>query len=168
MLRALARLAVLTLGAAVLPAPASATTHSPVRPQTRGLVGSCRATITGFSFGIFSPLTQTGRLAQSFVTFSCPAVVTEIDLSSGTSGEFASRSMTSDRDGHAAIAYNVYLDAARTIIFGDGTAGTSPYVPASGTTQGSFPVYAEIARGQSDVPASGYSDTLSLAIRMVQ
>jgi len=107
-------------------------------------------------------------LAQSFVTFSCPAVVAEVDLSSGTSGEFASRSMTSDRDGHAAIAYNVYLDAARTIVFGDGEGGSSPYVPASGTLQGSFPVYAEIARGQSEVPASGYSDTLSITIRMVR
>jgi len=156
----------LTLAIAVVPAPATASSaaHLPARPLT----GSCRATITGFSFGIFSPLTQTGRLAQSFVTFNCPSTVAEIDLSSGTSGEFESRSMTSNRDGQAAIAYNIYLDAARTVVFGDGAAGSSAYVPGSGVSQGSFPIYAEIAPGQSHVVASGYSDTLSISIRMVQ
>lgn len=94
--------------------------------------------------------------------------VAEIDLSPGNSGEFAARSMTSDRDRQASITYNIYLDAGRTIIFGDGAAGSSAYVPAVGTSQGSFPIYAEIALGQSNVVSSDYSDTLGITVRMVQ
>jgi spore coat protein U-like protein len=172
MFRALVRLVVFsaaTVALAVLSAPASATPNAPVRLQPRLLEGSCRATITAFSFGIFSPLTQTGRLAQSFVSFNCPYVVAEIDLSPGTSGDVGGRSMTSGGGGRqASIAYNIYLDAARTIVFGDGAAGSSAYVPGSGISQGSFPIYAEIALGQSNVAASDYSDTLSITIRMAQ
>jgi spore coat protein U-like protein len=167
MYRALAWLVAFFLTAAMSSAPAAAS-GSPARFQMRPLLGSCRATISGFSFGAFSAITQTGRLAQSFVTFNCPSVVAEIDLSSGASGGFEARSMTSHTDGRASIAYNIYLDAARTIVFGDGGAGSSAYVPGSGVSQGSFPIYAEIALGQANLAASDYSDTLSITIRMAQ
>jgi spore coat protein U-like protein len=105
-------------------------------------------------------------LARSFVTFDCPSVVAEIDLSSGTSGDFRARTMTS-ADGHASsVAYNIYLDAGRTIVFGDGAAGTSAYVPGLRVSQGSFPIYGEIAPNQSNVAVSAYSDYLSITIRM--
>jgi spore coat protein U domain-containing protein, fimbrial subunit CupE1/2/3/6 len=157
-----------SLATALLSAPASATITSPVRFQPRPFAGSCSATMTAFSFGVFSPLTQTGRLAQSFVSFNCPYVVAEIDLSSGISGDFGARTMTSGRDRQGSIAYNIYLDAGRTIVFGDGAAGSSAYVPGGGVSRGTFPIYAEIALGQSNVVASDYSDSLSITVRMVQ
>jgi spore coat protein U-like protein len=170
MFRALTPLVSMSFAVAVLLAatPARATLGSAVRSQPRLLAASCNATMTTFSFGRFSPLTQTGRLAQSFVSFNCPYPVAEIDLSPGISGEFAARSMTSDRDRQASIAYNIYLDAGRTIIFGDGAGGSSAYVPAQGIARGSFPIYAEIALGQSTVVSSDYTDTLSITVRMVQ
>jgi len=166
MFRALAPLVTLSLATAVFSAPASASTSSAFRSRSSGLLASCSATMSSFSFGIFSPLTQTGRLAQSFVSFHCPYEVAEIDLSSGTSGDYAARSMTSGNDRQTAIAYNIYLDAGRTVVFGDGAAGSSAYVPGGGVSQGTFPIYAEIAWGQSKVVASDYSDSLSITIRM--
>jgi spore coat protein U-like protein len=124
--------------------------------------------MSSFSFGAFSPVTQNGRLAQSFISFTCPYPVAEIDLSSGGSGEAGVRRMTSQSDRTATIAYNIYLDAGRTIVFGDGAAGSSPYVPGARLSQGTFPVYAEIAAGQANLPASDYIDTLSISIRMLE
>jgi spore coat protein U-like protein len=167
MFRALGGVVAFLLAGWALQSAASAAPSSNGRAQKSPPVESCRASITAFSFGTYSPLMQTGRLAQTFVSFNCPRAVAEIDLDPGVSGDFGARRMTPANGSEPPIAYNIYLDAARTIVFGDGAAGTSAYVPPSGTSQGSFPLYAEIAPGQSRVDASAYSDTLNITIRMV-
>lgn len=129
--------------------------------------GGCRTTVTSFSFGSFSPLSHAGRSTQGYVTFSCPSAVADVELSAGDAGQFVARRMTADDASRSAIAYNIYLDASHTIVFGDGTEGSSTYVPGANVLTGSFPIYGEIAAAQPLLPAASYSDSVSITVNMV-
>ena len=67
--------------------------------------------------------------------------------------------------GGEALGYNLYMDASRTTIWGDGTSGTSAYSrnnPPNGTNV-SLPVYGRVGAAQ-DVSAGTYSDTVLATI----
>lgn len=122
----------------------------------------CTVSSTGVSFGTYdvfsgSPLDSTGT-----ISFSCNGKEdVEIWLSTGGSGTFSPRRMS----GPDSLDYNLYLDAARTNIWGDGTSGTGEYtqdnVPKNTTI--SVTIYGKIPAGQ-DVSAGSYTDTLTLTI----
>jgi spore coat protein U-like protein len=62
------------------------------------------------------------------------------------------------------LQYNLYLDAARTAIWGDGTGGTQSYTtasPPSGTQV--VTIYGRIVAGQ-DVAAGGFADTVTAIV----
>jgi len=66
-------------------------------------------------------------------------------------------------DGSNTLEYNLYTDAGRTTVWGDGTASS---VTAAGTGSGaqqSLTVYGRIPASQS-VPAGSYSDTVTATI----
>jgi spore coat protein U-like protein len=106
------------------------------------------------------PLDSTGT-----VEFRCTQVeagdMLSIQLSRGQSNSFLPRAMM--RRG-TRFEYNLYLDAARTIVWGDGTSGTSTYTvrPPDGQTV-SVPIYARIPPRQN-VAIGTYSDTIVLTI----
>ena len=60
--------------------------------------------------------------------------------------------------GGSTLEYNVYLDAARTQIFGDGTGATAVFNAANARWQ-VVTFYGRIFPGQT-VPAGTYSDSL--------
>jgi len=64
------------------------------------------------------------------------------------------------------LDYNVYLDAARSIVWGNGRNGTGSYGPVQppGNTNVSIQAYGRIFSGQ-DVTMGDYEDTLRIAIR---
>ncbi len=55
------------------------------------------------------------------------------------------------------LAYNIYLDAARTVVWGDGAGGTQTLEVQNGDRSVSF--YGRISAGQ-DVAAGPYSDAI--------
>lgn len=118
-MRALAAAAVLVL----VPLPASAL------PLCLGNC-NCSVSATPMNFGVYDPLGAGAVLTTSQVTVTCQVTNTlgiigaqvqvnyEVGLSGGASGNPAARSMTS------ALGYGLYLDAARTIPWGDGSNGS--------------------------------------------
>lgn len=65
------------------------------------------------------------------------------------------------------LRYNLYLDPARTRVWGDGTAGSvwrlaSPH-PAFAHTRFVVPVYAAVTAAQN-VPAGAYGDTIVVTL----
>ena len=64
-----------------------------------------------------------------------------------------------------ALTYNLYLDASRTTIWGDGTGGTQAYSDPSAKKNQSVTVtiYGRIPAGQ-DVSAVSYSNTITATI----
>ena len=74
-------------------------------------------------FGAYDPILDTASLdAVGRITVTCVGNERiELRLSHGSSGTYAARTMTA---GTRRLAYNLYLDAGRTIVFGDGSGGS--------------------------------------------
>lgn len=123
---------------------------------------NCNVTVTPLDFGVYdpgaaAPLDVTGSLdvrcngnAGSFI----------LTLSQGTGGSFFPRQLTS---GTSIMQYNLYIDAARALVWGDGIGGTdvnSGSKPSAGPpVTFSFPIYGRIFPFQS-VASGLYTDSL--------
>ena len=85
-----------------------------------------------------------------------------ISLEKGSSSTFSPRTMTK---GGEALGYNLYMDASRTLVWGDGTSGTSVYARSNppNDTNVSLPIYRRVGPAQ-DVSAGAYSDTVLATI----
>lgn len=113
-------------------------------------------TVSGVSFGSYDAL-ETGPLDQTgSVTFECDVPVT-VDVSTGSSGTFAFREM---RNGGHSLRYNLFLDATRSQIWGDGTSGSSRFGPALPQT---LTIYGRIPARQTS-PVGSYTDTVTATI----
>jgi len=130
---------------------------------------ACNVSATGISFGPYdvfapSPLDSTGSVSVSCDELPPADVVIEIGPSAG-SGGFSPRQMRHlslpDR-----LSYNLFTDASRSSVWGDGTAGTQTVFlknvkrqkPPVMTT-----IYGRIPPGQN-VPVGAYTDTLTVTI----
>ena len=120
---------------------------------------ACTITTTSVAFGsydVFSatPVDSTGTVSfQCFINFNVT-----VALSRGASTTFTPRTM---KKGSEALSYNLYQDAARTAIWGDGTGGTTVYSntfpPILQTV--TLTIYGRIPPGQ-DISAGTYTDTI--------
>lgn len=143
------------LGFAV-PAQASCTVSSPTLP-----------------FGVYDPLAVTPLDMTATLTVTCGGiggllgvlVSYTVSASTGNSGSFASRHLVNATE---TLNYNVFLNAARTQIWGDGTGGTflisgSMLLSLLISQTHTHTLYGRIPAGQN--PAWGnYSDTLILTV----
>ncbi|MEO6325268.1 MAG: spore coat U domain-containing protein [Thermoanaerobaculia bacterium] len=126
--------------------------------------GSCTLGMVGsVAFGSYDVLAAAPVDSTGAITYSCSTPVSgpSISLGGGGSG-FAPRELTSASH---TLSYNLFLDAARTTVWGDGTAGTSLYdapPPADGTNE-TITVYGRIPARQ-DVPRGAYSDSIVVTI----
>lgn len=96
------------------------------RPVQACTLCSCSATTTSASFGTYDPTATAPTETAGTVTVNCTGLVSllgtvEIAASPGSSGNVVQRTM---RQGINSLRYNLYVDPARSIVFGDGTAGT--------------------------------------------
>ena len=119
---------------------------------------TCVLAAVGVVFGNYGTLSNTALDGTGVVTVTC--LLTDsytITLSSGN-GTLLQREMLS---GTNVLNYNLYTDTARTLIWGDGTSGTS-IVSGSGTLA-TYSIYGLIPGGQN-VPAGIYSDSLVVTL----
>ncbi|MCE9667182.1 spore coat U domain-containing protein [Myxococcus stipitatus] len=98
---------------------------------------------------------------QGSVSYRCEGHFTPItiDLSAGGASSALSRRMVGPSS--STLSYNLYLDAARTLIWGNGLSGTSRYGPVLpvNSVDVVVPVHGRIPAGQT-IPAGSYSDTV--------
>jgi spore coat protein U-like protein len=100
------------------------------------------------------------------ITFQCNKVggaqFMTLDLSAGNSGTYSPRRM---RFGANTLNYNLYLDAANTQVWGDGTGGTSEFGPFDPTDKKNqvVTIYATISAGQ-DVNVGMYTDSITATL----
>ena len=131
--------------------------------------GTCTLSTTSVSFGAYNVFTATPTDGTGQVNFQCspgggggPVQSVTIHLSNGGAPSFDPRRMLR---GGEILNYNLYLNAARTTIWGDGTGGTQVYA------QGGLPsnsnvninVFGRIPAGQ-DVSAGIYTNTVVATI----
>ncbi len=131
---------------------------------SRALANCTISSVTGLNFGAYSsfdaaPNDATGRFV--FVCTDVQAPVT-IRLSSGAANSFTPRQMVL---GTARLSYNLYIDTARTQIWGDGTGGSSlrTLTPVNNAPT-SLDIFGRIPPRQF-IPAGSYTDTIVITIQ---
>jgi spore coat protein U-like protein len=136
-------------------------------PAAARATTSCSfTTVVGVAFGGYdvfgaSPVDSAGSL-----TFVCYGVggsdTIVIELSRGNASSFSPRQLVHST---STLAYNLYLDAARTSVWGDGTGGTSRYgptTPPSGSAV-TVSIFGRVPAGQN-VSVGSYGDTIVATI----
>jgi spore coat protein U-like protein len=133
--------------AACLAVPAAA--HA--APSRSGLGASLTFGPAGYDVYSAADMTQAGSL-----TYKCPpAIIPNVSMSASANGAYRPRQMTS---GGNTLNYELYFDAAMTILWGVGA--DSHIVPATGGTQ-TFPFYGRIF-AQQDAAVGSYADTITV------
>jgi spore coat protein U-like protein len=127
--------------------------------------GACSLTSTSIAFGsydIFSP-SPLDSLGQIIFRCGNNDHNVSISLDKGGAASFSSRRML---NGSNSLNYNLYMDAARTVIWGDGTSGTQNLFvpnPQPNNQDISVPIYGRIPSGQG-APVGAYTNTLTATI----
>lgn len=125
-------------------------------------VSLCTIDSSGIEFGIYDPLDPAPLDATGGLTYTCSAhMVVVIAMTTGVGGSF-DRMMAGGAD---KLSYNLYLDSARTKVWGDGSLGTATYVdldPPKDSAVG-VPVYGRIP-GRQSVAEGRYTDNLMVVM----
>lgn len=150
-------LSLMTLAIAAPPAAASC------------VLCTCSIDATPVAFGAaLDPVTTSAVNANGAVTVTCGPlgllVGYDVRLSRGASGSYASRTLTSGAD---TLAYNLFTDAARTIVWGDGGGGSSvvsdSFLIGLGNTSRTHIVYGRIPALAGATPGA-YVDTITATV----
>ena len=120
----------------------------------------CHVTVNSIRFDMYdvnsaSPSNATGSI--QVICSSQTTLTITLDAGMHAGGNFSQRSMASGSDN---LLYNLFLDAAATQIWGDGTQGTSVYTGLSNTV---ISVYARIPSRQNVIPGE-YQDSIVFTV----
>lgn len=117
---------------------------------------NCTISTTAVAFGSYDVFSATPRDATGTVQISCtPRENIDVTLSPGSSLVFNQRTL---RSGSNILNYNLFRNAARTQIWGDGTAGTSTFT-GNNIRNTTLTVYGRVPAAQ-DAAVGNYSDTV--------
>lgn len=128
---------------------------------------ACTISTTPLAFGTYNVFSSSPLDSSAQVSFRCTGLIqlfVTVDLDKGGAATFGARRM---QQGAENLSYNLYMDAARTVIWGDGTGGTQHYqqlivLSLLGQTI-NIPLYGRIPAGQ-DVAAGPYTNTVVATI----
>jgi spore coat protein U-like protein len=121
---------------------------------------ACTVEVASLAFGNIDPLDGFDTDSVTTLTVSCP-VDTQYSASvSAGSGTFADRHMG---DGIHTLNYQLFTEASRSLVWGDGSAGTNVIQGTAGSTGASHSIYGHVPAQPYAVPAT-YSDTLLVTI----
>lgn len=130
---------------------------------------SCTVSASATHFGTYSPFDPVALDGAGNVQVTCGNLVNilvsyTVALSTGSSGSHAARRMS---NGPHLLTYNLYTNAGRSTVWGDGSGGSSvvaeSYLLLLLSDQRSYPVYARIPAGQNVAPGS-YADTIVITV----
>lgn len=129
---------------------------------------SCTVTATGVSFGNYNPLSSSDTDSTGSVRVRCTLLAAlagsyTIDLSTGSSGSYTQRTL---RKGASNLGYNLYTNATRSQIWGDGTGGSLDVARsffALLIVDQTTTIYARIRPAQN-VSGGVYSDTITVTV----
>jgi spore coat protein U-like protein len=137
-------------------------------------VMDCSVSTAGLGFGEYDPLLATPNDSTANVAVTCTRQIFvdpfnisyTLRLSRGSSGSYAQRRMNA---GPAQLNYNLYRDAGRSQIWGDGTsstatvAGTANFVWFQTSQTNNHTIYGRAPAQQNAAPGN-YTDTIVLTI----
>lgn len=121
------------------------------------------------NFGVYTPAGGNLDVQTSLGVRCSSGVPFQVALNGGSTGNVSNRQMSSTTVPTEKLAYQLYTDAGRTIVWGDGTGGTAV---ATGTGGGflvlrSFTVYGRVpdsTANQGAAPLNNYQDTVTVVV----
>lgn len=148
-------------------------TFSASRANALCLLCSCSLSSGGINFSTYDPLLAANTNVTGNIRVTCGVlsglvalgVSYGIQLSAGGSGSFTTRQLSK---GASKLNYNLYVDSARTTVWGDGSGATqtvdAAYTVALGAaTYQDYTVYGRVPMLQN-VAAGAYTDSLVVTI----
>lgn len=128
----------------------------------------CTVSASGVNFGNYNPVDPTNLdsagAIEVYCTQSQPRPLSfDINLSTGGSGSYAVRTMTGPG---SQLQYNLYHDAARAMIWGNGTGGSTDVTLSYNgqrIVDETVSVYGRVFSGQSPPPGA-YADTIIVTV----
>lgn len=121
----------------------------------------CTLSATPLSFGTYRVFDTQALDSSAEISLHCTGAVgvVVVRLSAGSFGTFQQRRMQSP-GGSEPLAYQVFVDQARQVVFGDGSAGTST-VSLTAPSTATIRLYGRVLPLQM-VPAGEYVDGLTV------
>ncbi|GAM99985.1 sigma-fimbriae tip adhesin [alpha proteobacterium U9-1i] len=139
-------------------------------PQAQAIcvLCSCEVSAAPLTFGAFEPLDSAPLDGAGAIEVSCSGIAAlsaiDVGIGGGINGTVAQRKLKS---GANLLNYNLYTNAGRTQIWGDGTGGypdrTINNTLSLLTWNSSTPVYGRIAAAPA-APVGAYSDTVTISV----
>ncbi|MFM1990581.1 MAG: hypothetical protein RJA99_3538 [Pseudomonadota bacterium] len=128
-------------------------------------VASCEVSASALGFGTTVPSPIVSPIdATSTVTATCSTALpftVALDAGTGSAGDPLDRRMTGSA---GTLRYAMYVDASRTQVWGDGSAGTSVATLSGTGAAQPIPVYGRILAGQTPPPGA-YADQVVVTVR---
>jgi spore coat protein U-like protein len=121
---------------------------------------ACTVEATSLSFGSINPLAAGNADSTSTVTVTCPATTAYTIALSAGSGTYADRQMAS---GANTLSYQLYTDASRATVWGDGTGSTATVDGSADGTGTPHTVYGRVPPQSTAVPGA-YADTVTVTV----
>jgi spore coat protein U-like protein len=139
--------------------------------------GTCTVAATPLAFGSYSPLSASPVDSTATISVTCTAITIlfivtldvdyTISLSKGGAGSYSPRKLSLLAN---TLNYNLYTDNARSIIWGDGTGGTST---KSGSMHGTGLLFSSVTDnhtvygrlpGSQNISAGAYTDLITVTV----
>lgn len=142
---------------------------APAWPARAARDADCRVDTSAaqIAFGTYDPLSALPLDAAGRIDVICDKnnVAVRVELDRGAGGSYLPRQMQS---GSQVLAYNLYLDPGRSIVFGNGSGGTQAGAGSTspiggGQFQARVPLYGRIAPGL-DAAFGSYSDSINVSV----
>ena len=126
---------------------------------------ACSLSSTSMVFGTYDVLVATPLDTTGSVVYRCTQRDHNImiTLDRGGAASFATRRMVKGSD---QLLYNIYLDAARTVIWGDGSGGTQAFFtrnPQGNNQDLTVPIFGRVPARQ-DLGVGAYTDTIIVTL----
>ena len=143
-------------------------------PRAQAAVLNCTVSATSVAFGSYTPLQPSALIGTGTMTAICTVDshknTLTVDLSSGMSGSFITRTLTTTVGTTTyPLNYNLYQDAANTLIWGDGTGGSQADTVTitrhgnNNTITTNDTVYGAVAPAQDPAPGI-YTDSITISV----
>ena len=162
--KTIAGLAAGLLTIALAATPASSATTSTTLNVSATVTANCTVSSSALAFGAVNPLSGSDVDASGGITVTCTngtGWTAAAGVGAGSGASFASRRMTA---GANLLSYNLYTDAARTSVWGDGTGSTAQFSNTGSGVAQAVTVYGRVPSGQVTVPPGSYADTVSVTV----
>lgn len=154
----------LVAAGALAATPAQAGTTGGTLAVSATVTANCTVSTSALAFGNVDVTSGSNVDSTGGLSVTCTngtGWTASAGVGSGTGASFANRKMA---NGGNLLNYNIYTSAARTTVWGDGTASTATIGGTGTGTAQNVTVYGRVSSGQTGVPAGAYADTVAVTV----